>query len=180
MAWTAPMTAVANAVFTAAQFNTHVRDNLLETAPAKATASGGIFVGTGANSIAERFPDIDFIQTLETTASSSYVDLSSAGPAVSVTTGVNALVILTCNMESNTAGGISNMGCTISGATSESATESNSLRYESGSSGDAIQASFATIYTTLTAGSNTFTAKYKTNGAGTSSFSARKVSVLPF
>lgn len=33
MAWTTPMTAVANEVFTAAQYNTYVRDNLLETAP---------------------------------------------------------------------------------------------------------------------------------------------------
>ena len=174
------MTAVANSAFTAAQFNAHVRDNLLQTAPAKATVSGSIFCGTGVNAIAERFPTIDFIQTLQTTASSSYVDLSTVGPTVTVTTGENALVLLTCNMESNTAGGLSNMGVTISGATSEVATESNSLRYESGSSGDALQATFATIFTTLTPGTNTFTAKYKTNGAGTSTFSARKVCVLPF
>jgi hypothetical protein len=180
MAWSAPMTAVAHSVFTAAQFNTYVRDLFNETAPAKATGSGSIFVGTGVNSIAERFPDVDFIQTLQTTASSSYVDLASAGPALTLTTGENALVVLTCNMESNTAGGISNMGVAITGATSEAATESNSLRYESGSTGDALQATFATIYTTLTPGSNVFTAKYKTNGAGTSSFSARKVCILPF
>ena len=57
MAWSAPMTAVANTVFTAAQFNQHVRDNLNETAPAKATASGGYFVATGVNAIAQRFAD---------------------------------------------------------------------------------------------------------------------------
>ena len=34
MAWTAPMTAVSGSVLTAAQWNTNVRDNLLETAPA--------------------------------------------------------------------------------------------------------------------------------------------------
>lgn len=39
MAWTAPMTASANGTLTAAQFNTHVRDNLLETETAKATAA---------------------------------------------------------------------------------------------------------------------------------------------
>lgn len=180
MAWTAPMTAIAHSVFSAAQFNTHIRDNLLETAPAKATQSGTIFCGTGPNGIAERFPEIDFIQTLQTTASSSYVDLPSVGPTVTVTSGARALVALTCNMESNVAGGISNMAVDISGASSEGPTESNSLRYESGTSGDSIQATFSTIYTTLTPGENRFRAKYKTNGAGTSTFSARKVCVLPF
>ena len=36
MTWTAPMTAVAGAVYTAAQWNTSIRDNLNETAVAKA------------------------------------------------------------------------------------------------------------------------------------------------
>lgn len=39
MAWTAPLTAALNGTLTAAQFNTHVRDNLLETEAAKATAA---------------------------------------------------------------------------------------------------------------------------------------------
>lgn len=48
------MTAVASTAFTAAQFNTHVRDNLNETAPAKATTSGRLIVTAGPNSIAEQ------------------------------------------------------------------------------------------------------------------------------
>lgn len=48
------MTAVSGAAFTAAQFNTHVRDNLLETAPAKATTANGLFVATGLHSIEEQ------------------------------------------------------------------------------------------------------------------------------
>lgn len=47
------MTFVSNAVLTAAQLNTHLRDNLLETAPAKATAPGRFIVSTGLNSISE-------------------------------------------------------------------------------------------------------------------------------
>ena len=54
MAWSAPMTAVANSTFTAAQFNQYVRDNLNETAPALATAAGSYFAADGINSIAER------------------------------------------------------------------------------------------------------------------------------
>ena len=59
MAWSAPMTAVSGSVLTAAQFNTYVRDNLNETAPAKATAAGQIFVSTAANAIAARLVNAD-------------------------------------------------------------------------------------------------------------------------
>jgi hypothetical protein len=52
MAWTAPGTAVGNTLLTAAFWNTHVRDNLLETAPAKATAAGQLFQATAPNAIA--------------------------------------------------------------------------------------------------------------------------------
>lgn len=52
MAWTAPATAVANTFLTAAFWNTQVRDNLLETAPAKAAVAGDTFYATAANAIA--------------------------------------------------------------------------------------------------------------------------------
>lgn len=54
MAWTTPMTAVANAVWTAAQFNSDIRDNLNETGPAKATSSsltGNSLRDVGVNSV---------------------------------------------------------------------------------------------------------------------------------
>lgn len=50
--WTAPRTWVASAILTAAQLNTHVRDNLLETAVAKVTTAGDIAQATGANALA--------------------------------------------------------------------------------------------------------------------------------
>jgi hypothetical protein len=50
--WTAPMTAVAHTAFPATSFNTYVRDNLLESAPAKATTQFSTFrVGQRINSI---------------------------------------------------------------------------------------------------------------------------------
>ncbi len=51
MAWTAPRTWVAAETLTAALLNTHVRDNLLEAAPAKVTTKGDLTVATAANSI---------------------------------------------------------------------------------------------------------------------------------
>lgn len=52
MAWTSPRTWVAGETVTAALMNTHVRDNLLETTPAKVTTQGDIVYATGANAIA--------------------------------------------------------------------------------------------------------------------------------
>lgn len=52
MAWTAPRTWVTGETVTAALLNTHVRDNLLETAPAKVTTAGDTVYATGANAIA--------------------------------------------------------------------------------------------------------------------------------
>jgi hypothetical protein len=52
MAWTAPRTWVALETVTAALLNTHLRDNLLETAPAKASAQADTFYATAANAIA--------------------------------------------------------------------------------------------------------------------------------
>ena len=52
MSWTAPRTWVASEVVTASLMNTHVRDNLLETAVAKVTTQGDLVYATGANALA--------------------------------------------------------------------------------------------------------------------------------
>lgn len=51
MAWTAPRTWVVGEIVTAAQLNTHLRDNLAATAPALSAAKGDVFAGTAANAI---------------------------------------------------------------------------------------------------------------------------------
>ena len=53
MAWTAPQTWTTGQIVTAADMNGDIRDNMLETAPAKASAAGDIFYATGANAIAK-------------------------------------------------------------------------------------------------------------------------------
>lgn len=52
MAWTAPRTWVVGEVLTASLLNTHLRDNINETAPAKVTTAGDTVYATGANAIA--------------------------------------------------------------------------------------------------------------------------------
>ena len=52
MAWTAPRTWVTAEIVTAGNMNTHVRDNFLETGPAKVTTAGDIVYAIGANAFA--------------------------------------------------------------------------------------------------------------------------------
>lgn len=50
--WTAPRTWVVSEVVTASIMNTHVRDDLLETSPAKVTTKGDLTPATAANALA--------------------------------------------------------------------------------------------------------------------------------
>lgn len=179
MAWTAPMTAVANSTFTAAQFNLNVRDNLNETAPAKATSSGSYFAGAGVNAIAERRAVGDANVASGTTTSASYGDLSgtTAGPSVTVSTGTAALIIVHSSVD-NSGTTSSRMGYDISGATSVLAADLRAL-HVFGVAGMNISASDVSLWTSLTPGSNTFTAKYRAGG-GTATFSNRRIIVMPF
>lgn len=177
MAWSAPMTAVASTAFTAAQFNTFVRDNLNETAPAKATVAGQIFVSTAANSIAARVPSTAIVATSETTASVSWVDLATAGPAVTVTTGTQALVSLYCDMSNSSASGFTFMGFAISGATTLAAANNTALQISGTTT--AFRLGHLIMVTGLTAGSNTFTAKYQVGTAGTGTWLDRHITVIP-
>lgn len=172
------MTATANTAFTAAQFNTYVRDNLNETAPAKATVAGQIFVATGANAIAARTISPATVLTAESTGSTTFAALTTAGPtAASVVTGTQALVIISCQTDNNSAGGVSYMGYDVSGSTTISASDDNSLYFESSAIADQYRASYID-HVTLTAGTNTFTAKYRVS-AGTGTFRRREITVIP-
>jgi hypothetical protein len=171
------MTAVANTAFTAAQFNQHVRDNLNETAPAKATAAGRLFVSTAANAIAERVPTRGLVGTAQSTASTSYVDLTTAGPAVTVTTGSFALVFWTAHSQNSTANGRCLMSFAISGATTQAADDTWALTQQNPTTGVNIRAGGVHMFP-VTAGSNTFTAKYRVD-AGTGTWTNRQLFVIP-
>ena len=161
------------------EFNTHIRDNLNETAPGIATTAGRLIVTDGANSVVERIPTEANVQTLETTTSTTFTDLATAGPAVTVTTDTTALVIVTCNISNTSAGALGFMSYAVSGATTVGAATPRALAFLSNAASDQMSASWAHLKTGLTAGSNTFTAKYSVT-AGTGSFRFRVISVIPF
>lgn len=173
------MTAVANTVFSAAQFNTHIRDNLNETAPAKATTASGYFVATGTNAIAQRIAATDAILSSGTTTSTTYTDLDApavTGPSVTVTTGPYALVIVRC-AHANSGTGSARMAYDITGDHTQAAADDRGV-HVLGVAGVNVGGGDATLMTTLTPGTNTFTAKYRVS-AGTGSFSSRRIIVMP-
>lgn len=176
------MTAVANTIFSAAQFNQYVRDNLNETAPAKATAAGGYFVATGINAITERrvsgATDLDIGETTSTT----FDDLdapAAVGPSITLTTGTQALVFSHCQM-ANTGTGSCRAGVEVSGATSIAPALNRSINV--GGVADVFIAAGTTVFYSsglaLNPGSNTFTMKYRV-GSGTGTFSDRRLMIMP-
>lgn len=178
MAWSAPMTAVAGATFTAAQFNQYVRDNLNETAPAKATAASQLFVSTGANAIATRQPSSNFISTNQSTASTSYTNLATVGPTVTVTTGTIAMVWFAASASNVTENAMTASSVAVSGASTVAASDNWMIQTDGVTAGNFTRPSGMHVFTGLTPGSNTFQMKYRA-GSSTASFQFREISVLP-
>jgi len=179
MAWTTPMTFVSGNTLTAAQLNTYLGANLNETAPAKATASGQWFVSTAANAIAARTISSNTVTAAETTSSTSFVDLTTTGPSVTVTTGTKAITSMGVHMQNNNASGYSDASIAISGATSRSpANDEYCMSSGRDVASSLLHASLVGLYA-LTAGSNTFKVQYRAQAAGTSTFQLRHLIVLP-
>lgn len=178
MAWSAPNTAVAGE-FTAADFNTYVRDNLNETLPALASAAGNWFIADAANSLVERGAEEDLVGTSQsTTNTAAYIDLSTTGPSVTMTTGTFAIVTLTAGLENSSANAASLMSYAVSGATTVAATDAVALITDGLLASNANVRSVSSVVT-LNAGSNTFTAKYRA-GSGTATFAERRLTVWSF
>lgn len=111
----------------------------------------------------------------QTTTSTSYVDLSTVGPTVTVDTKEKALVFLSSWVD-NSGANLSHISPAVSGATTIAAADANSLeKFNPGFETVMVMAEF----TGLTPGVNTFTAKYKVSG-GTGTFVFRRIFVLPF
>lgn len=177
MAWTTPMTAVAGNAITDADWNTNVRDNLLQTAPAKATTAGGYFVATGTNVIAQRTIATNFIATAQTTSTAAFSDLATSGPTVTVTTGTHALVLFKAHVQHTDDDAVSAISFAVSGATTIASTFNQSAQSD-GVTGGNKPSICGFKYITLTAGTNTFKMQYYT-GAATATFELRELVVIP-
>jgi hypothetical protein len=114
------------------------------------------------------------VTTGQSTTSTSYTDLATSGPAVSLTTGTKALVIVGGRFQGDS-GWDTFMSYAVSGATTVAANDQWCARsFDSYSQ----QFSMASTQVSLTAGSNTFTAKYKVQGGGAATYTNRYIIVI--
>lgn len=178
MAWTVPMTWVAGNALTAAQLNVHLRDNLLETAPAKASASSQIFVAQSRYRLQARTPTAASVSTSETTVSGEWTDLATPGPSVTVRTGERAIILWSVRTSNTSAAGGNNVTYQLTGATERDPLFSTCLRFDGITAANEMSYSQFDMVTTLTPGLNTFTLKYR-RGSGTATFQQRQIAVWP-
>lgn len=182
MAWSAPMTAVDTGYWFASDFNKFIRDNLNQTAPAKATEAGQYFVSdqTQLNSLVPRKMVSDTIATAETRSATFYGDLATVGPRVTLTTGTAVLILLAAKLSNNTAEFQCHTAVAISGACNFPAHgDHRSFRSDGKSLANQPDRGMGFgLIPSLTPGVNTFTMKYKVGG-GTGTFSDRHMVVMP-
>lgn len=181
MAWTIPMTAVANDIFYADDFNTYVRDNLNATEAAIVDDAGQYFVATGANALAKRTPASARVDTSQTyTGGVTWGDPSTAGPSVTVTTGNSALVHIAARMQNDVDYRTVRATFRVDGATT--ITESDhpcQIVWDGVASGNGCRMGTWTRVG-LNSGSNTFKMRYSTGGSGvTGTYQYRHIIVVP-
>jgi hypothetical protein len=133
-------------------------------------------------------PSGNVVGTLETTTTTTYTNLATAGPAVTVNvspTGM-ALVILTSQLMNGIEGGGCAMGFAVSGPgpTSSPAADTQALVYVNnvGNHFEARLKQVSAVYlvTGLGAGSNILTAQYRAVDEGTCSFANRGLIAIPY
>jgi len=121
------------------------------------------------------------VDTQQRRTSDQYGDLTTSGPEVTITTGTRALVIVSAFMgDTSENGTVGYMSFAVSGATTIAASDNNCIASQvvNGSSSLRYRQSAVTRLTTLNAGSNTFTAKYRSSAAAGFGFQSREICVI--
>lgn len=175
MAWSNPPTAAAGDTFTASMWNTGVRDNLNMMAAAVATAAGRLIVTSAPNTVAQRQVVQDIVDDGEDTSSTSYTNLATTGPDVTVTTGVRALIFLNSAV-ANDASNNSYASYEITGATTSAAIDGRAIVMD-GASGKDDRIGVSNLAASITPGSNTFRMRYRVSAA-TGTYTKRSIMVM--
>jgi hypothetical protein len=140
MGWTAPRTWVTGEIPTGSMLNTHLRDDLTALQAQSAV-----------------------VATSQTSASLSYTDLATTGPALTLVTGTQVLITCGSDMAANGTAAIY-MSPAVSGATTLAPVDATAVVAFSANVLNFFQLSYQSLFTGLTAGTNTFTSKYKVTG----------------
>jgi hypothetical protein len=119
------------------------------------------------------------VAALQTTTSTTFADLATLGPSVTLTLpagSTKALVIVTAAENTNQGGASAYMSVAVTGASTVAASDATAFIVVGS---NAVRASATAVLTGLSsAGPLTFTAKYRVS-AGTGTFAARDITVIP-
>ena len=118
---------------------------------------------------------VNRVATQESTTSTSFVNLATT-QAVTLTTGTKALVSLSAQIVANGTTEQPAMSVAITGASSVS--PASAISINTFNTAAQQQYGISILFTGLTAGSNTFTAKFADFAGTTSSFQHREISVI--
>lgn len=129
--------------------------------------------GGGASGVSDFATAI--VVTVETTSSTTFTDLATAGPSVTVTVGASGAVLLAfgANMEQSSTNR-AEMGYSVDGG----AVDNNDTASVEGSAGESVMSMRTTLVTGLSEGDHTFTCKYRTSGAGTGEWFRRRITAI--
>jgi hypothetical protein len=173
------MTATVGLAYQAGNWNVHFRDNMLASGVGVLTSGAGRHIATtGTNAVAERTGNVGTVPATQTAISTTFVDLLTPGPAVTVASGPKALISFGADIQNSQAGQGGRVGVAVSGATTIAASDTTSVLAESGNVNDRFQFSLVTAIDVNT-GNNTFTLKYRLVGLGGAIFGNRWLAVVP-
>jgi len=141
------------------------------------TYSGAAWVAVGGGGITSAN---NTVTTSQTTTSATYTDLTTA-QSVTLTTGTKVMVIVSTYLKNGTLGYGAAASYAISGATTTAVSDQWAVYFEETPRiGNGVQMSYVS-YQTVTAGSNTFTLKFKSvfsDGGQTATFQNRQITVI--
>ena len=132
--------------------------------PTWAAPAGGLVFGNST------------VNTSQSTSSGTFTDLTTT-QAITITTGTKALVMLTCKMNNVNLGNKVCMSFAVSGSTTIAAGDITSLEVLQPRAGEFYTVGSAFYLSSLTAGSNTFTAKFRID-VGTGTWKDRQITVI--
>jgi hypothetical protein len=118
----------------------------------------------------------NFVTTSQSTTSTSFVGLTTA-QTITMTTGTKVLVLLTCFYDNDAANGFGRMSVAVSGATTRSSSNNDAKMGSDYNTSGEPSVETTHVYLTCTAGSNTFTMQFASDG-GTSRFENRRMTVI--
>lgn len=116
------------------------------------------------------------VTTSQSTTSTTFTDLATSGPAVTINTGTSVAVTVAAQITSSDVNGYTFMSYGVTGATTSTATDGRGLGFIHSVGTFGHNLAFTYVHTGLTAGTNTFTAKYRVT-AGTGTFANRSIVV---